>query len=862
MDPERWQRVQVLFEGALDRAEPERLAFLMAAAGADQTIVSEVQALLTEDARHSILDQSVGQVAGRILPSGGADAALPVEQFGPYNLMRLLGEGGMGIVYLAERQDLGSLAAIKILRDAWMSPARRQRFAVEQRTLAQLTHRSIARLYDADTLADGTPWFAMEYVEGVPLTEYCTQQHSSIDQRLKLLLSVCEAVQYAHSRAVIHRDLKPSNILVQADGTPKLLDFGIAKHLEQADTVAAQTITGLRMLTPAYAAPEQIRGEHAGIQGDVYSLGVILYELLTGRLPFELSHCTPTQAEKLLSEQEPPRPSAVSSIASAPLGKSAWADLDVVCLKAMHRDLQQRYQSAEALIRDLTHYLKGEPLEARPDTLRYRAGKFISRNARAVAATAVAVALVIALVVFFTVRLAIERDNANRQTAIATAVNQFLSDDLLGRSNPFQSGKATETFLEAVKLASPAIDRKFKNEPEVGAHLHLTIAQALDNRTNYTEARQQYEQARQLFLRTEGPLSQNAVTLQLQRAAMEARTYQSGSVPLAKSLVAEQEAILQRIKQPRKDLLVWLNAAKGMIALIENDAKSANRFFKLASDTATILPGFDQTARSNFRQRLAFTYIRLGDGVTAERLDRELIASYGRETSPANPYILRLRLNLAQALMIQAKYQESVQEANNIYSDFIATFGADHELTMQLLATRAQSEGSLGLFEDSQRDDLAVYKIALQKQGPTSFFAIGTLSDAAVAQCRTNHLTEGYGNARNAYESSVKAFGLRAGLSQGSALTVANCLIALGRDSEAARLVGQIDAKVVAQLTGDPNWGANVELAQAEIALHQGDVALAQQYIESARPGFSQPGAEAYQKRKLEALEADIKRRR
>ncbi len=285
----------------------------------------------------------------------------------------------MGVVYLAERTDLGSLVAIKVLRDAWLSPARRERFASEQRTLAQLNHPSIRRLYDADTLDDGTPWFVMEYVEGIPLTEYCREHRCSIDERLQLFRAVCEAVQYAHQRAVIHRDLKPSNILVKPDGTVRLLDFGIAKQLESLEAPLGktdQTMTGLRLMTPAYAAPEQIRGDGVGIHTDVYSLGVILYELLAGQLPFDLSKLTPGEAETVIVGREPEKPSAVANETTKLPGansgatsasKTAWADLDVLCLTAMHKDTQRRYQSVEALTRDIDHYLRGEPLEARPD---------------------------------------------------------------------------------------------------------------------------------------------------------------------------------------------------------------------------------------------------------------------------------------------------------------------------------------------------------------------------------------------------------------------------------------------------------------------------------------------------------------
>ncbi|MFZ3382060.1 MAG: protein kinase [Candidatus Acidiferrales bacterium] len=869
MDSSRWQRVQALFHEAADLPAFEQRGFLEKQCGDDAALVREVLGLLQEDSRGgSMLERDVAHVAQQVLGDSSSDAP-PFKEFGPYRIIQALGEGGMGMVYLAEREDLGSRVAIKLLRDAWLSPARRERFAIEQRTLAQLNHPSIARLYDADTSPDGTPFFVMEYVEGVPLTDYCKQHNCSIPERLRLFRDVCEAVLYAHQHAVIHRDLKPSNILVKDDGTVRLLDFGIAKHLQSLGESVDQTMTGLRLMTPAYAAPEQIRGEQVGIQSDVYSLGVLLYELLAGRLPFDLSNRTPAQAEKVLTEQEAEKPSTVAAKMAAsapaagnenaaPLSKAAWADLDVLCLTAMHKDAQQRYQSVEALTRDIDHYLKGEPLDARPDTLRYRARKFVTRNWRSVSAAAAVIAVVVGLVVFFTLRLARERDNANRQTAIATTINQFLSDDLLGRGNPFQSGKATETLLDAIKLASPSIDRKFKDEPQVAARLHLTIAQALDSRTNYPEAREEYERAHQLFLQTEGPLSQDAIVVQLQRAAMEARSYQSGGLPVAKSLLAEQEALIPKLKNPRKDLPVWLYSAKGMIALIENDAKAANQNFKAASDAAAGLPDFDETARFNLRQRLAFTYIRLGDGATAERLARQLIAAYSAANGADSPYVLRVRLNLAQAFMIEAKYQDAVQETNSIYPDFLAKFGPDHELTMQLLATRAQSEGSLGMFEDSTRDDLAIYKIALQKQGPNSFYAIATLSDASVAQCRSNHLAEGELNARTAHDDSLKAFGPHAGLTGGTALPLANCLIAQGKLQEASKLLDEIDSKVVAQLTGDPDWEASVNLAQAEIALRQGNYTQARKLIEAARPAFSRPDAEAYQKKKLDDLSAEI----
>src|SRR5215813_12012281 len=425
MDSNRWKKMQTLFHKAADLQPAEQRSFLERQSPEDPSLISEVLKMLEEDSRGGgLLDQGVAPLADGVLEQN-ASGAVPVKEFGPYRILRVLGEGGMGIVYLAERGDLGLQVAIKILRDAWLSPARRDRFAVEQRTLAQLNHPSIARLYDASTSPDGTPFFVMEFVEGAPLTEYCKKHDSSVDDRLRLFRTVCEAVLYAHQRAVIHRDLKPSNILVKEDGSLRLLDFGIAKHLEALEDTAQQTRTGLRMMTPAYASPEQMRGESAGIQSDVYSLGVILYELLAGKLPFDLTSTNPAQAEKVLMEQEAQKPSLAARAAgnqdsNTSLGKingKDWTELDVLCFKSIHKDAKRRYASAEALIRDLDHYLKGEPLEARPDSAAYRLSKFVARNRAPVTAGSAAFVAIVALVSFFTFRLARERDNANRQTA-------------------------------------------------------------------------------------------------------------------------------------------------------------------------------------------------------------------------------------------------------------------------------------------------------------------------------------------------------------------------------------------------------------------------------------------------------------
>ena len=481
MDRARWQRIQTIFHEAADLPQADQKAFVEAACGDDKTLLAEVLAMLHQDASgHSLLDRNIADVAHDTFTKSSPESLI-LKEIGPYKIIRLLGEGGMGVVYLAERRDLHTQVAVKILRDAWLSPSRRERFAIEQRTLAQLNHSSIARLYDADVLDDGTPWFVMEYVDGVPLTSYCRKIDCSVEQRLKLFRSVCEAVQHAHSHAVIHRDLKPSNILVKNDGSVRLLDFGIAKQIESLDLQVDQTMTGLRMMTPAYASPEQVRGDRVGISTDVYSLGVILYELLTGQLPFDLSGLTPAEAATVITEHEPGKPStAVRSSADSgansrvlTLGKTAWADLDCLCLNAMHKDPSRRYRSVEALIRDIDHYLNGEPLEARPDALQYRIGKFVRRHRGSVAATAVTSILIVGLVIFFTLRLAKARDTALSEAARTQRIQQFMT-------SLFQGGDATTGPSESLRVIT-VVDRgvqearKLDNDPKVQAELYQNL---------------------------------------------------------------------------------------------------------------------------------------------------------------------------------------------------------------------------------------------------------------------------------------------------------------------------------------------------------------------------------------------------
>ncbi len=590
-----------------------------------------------------------------------------------------------------------------------------------------------------------------------------------------------------------------------------------------------------------YIAPEVLGGQSPSASADVYALGVMLYQMVVGDFRRPLAPGWEAQVSDPLLRED---------IADAACGDPA-------------KRLSSAAELADRLLTLDQRRLQRDELEAANRRAQTAERELAAARARRPWIALAVIALIAGLGVSFALyRKAVrERDNANRQTAIASSINRFLSDDLLGRGNPFSSGKSSESLMDAIKQASPSIDRQFKDEPLVAARLHQTIARALDNRTDYPDARVEYDRAATLFKQVDGDLSQDAIVVQLQRVTLEARSYEKDSLPLANTILGQQEAVIAKLSNPRPDLGVWLASARGMVALIENNAKSAADNFQVAVDKANALPEFDESARLTFKQRLGFSYIRLGEGAKAEQLFRELIADFTRIVGADSPHVLRVRLNLAQAFMIQNKHAEAVQEANSIYPEFVSRLGPDHELTMQLLATRAQSEGSLGIWDDAIRDDLAIHELAVRKQGPLSFFAVATLGDASLAQCRAGHVREGAANARQAYDASVKAFGPRAGLTGGVAYPLASCLIAQDKQEkldEATTLLQQIDIPAVTQLTGDPNWGAGVQLAQADIAYRRGDYATARSLGQIVTPVFTSKDAEAYQRKALETLKAAL----
>ncbi len=406
MNPERWEQIKDLLEAVLERPPAQRAAFLDEACAGDDALRAEVASLLAahEDAAAADALDSPFLKPEASRPEG--------RRVGPYRLVRELGRGGMGTVHLAARADgqFEQQVALKLVHPGAATDEMLRRFRHERQILASLEHPHVARLLDGGVTEDGMPYLVMEYVEGAPLTEYCDAHRLSTEQRLHLFITVCDAVAFAHRNLVVHRDLKPGNIQLSKDGQVKLLDFGIAKLLNVEEVAETLTRTGVRLLTPEYAAPEQVLDKPLTTAADVYALGVILYELLTGYRPFYVRGLSPGEMERVICQEEPTKPStAVSRGVEVPeadppeavsqarntqperLRRRLSGDLDNIVLMALRKEPARRYGSAEQLADDVRRHLAHLPVRARPDTVVYRASRFVRRHRLGVAATALVI---------------------------------------------------------------------------------------------------------------------------------------------------------------------------------------------------------------------------------------------------------------------------------------------------------------------------------------------------------------------------------------------------------------------------------------------------------------------------------------
>ena len=476
MNAADWARVQALFVAALEQPADVRGEYLERLEP-DPVIRARVFQLLEADADPATVLAGTAEDLLPALPN--LEAGVRV---GPYRLIERVAEGGMGTVHLAVHAEFEQRVAVKLIKRGMDTDEIVRRFAGERRILAHLEHPNIARLLDGGVTDDGRPWFSMEFVDGEPIDAYCEKRHLPVRQRLALFASVCEAVQFAHTNLVVHRDLKPSNILVAADGTVKLLDFGIAKVLggDASDASSDLTRTGLRPMSPGYAAPEQVLGQPITTATDVYALGVVLYRLLAGQGPYG-EQLNTAELEGAIVKVTPVPPSAVPGAATSD------RDIDNIALMALRKEPERRYESAGTLAQDVRRYLTGHPVRATRDSLGYRAGKFVRRNRTAVSGAAAALIAVAATVSIYTVRLRAERDRAELEARKAQAVANYF-EEVIMESTPVGSAGREVTVTDLLFKAADHAETKLAEFPDALTRTLGGLGFAIRNRGDYERA--------------------------------------------------------------------------------------------------------------------------------------------------------------------------------------------------------------------------------------------------------------------------------------------------------------------------------------------------------------------------------------
>lgn len=571
-------------------------------------------------------DATAGQAMEQPILAAVRRELPPGEIVGRYRIVRLLGRGGMGSVYYAERADdeYQQSVALKIVEWCPAVTDLAGRFRSERQILAQLAHENIARLLDGGQMPDGTPYLVMEHIAGTRIDHYCKLGRLGTEAKLKLMQQVCASVQYAHQNLVIHRDLKPSNILVTERGVVKLLDFGVAKLLSpEAEVAMAMTQQIDRVLTPDHASPEQLLGQPVGTTSDIYALGVLLYELLSGRRPFEFANLSLSEITRIVGLASPAPPSARVPAKSTRRGLAAElrGDLDNIVLKAMHCDPNRRYQTAAGLAADIQNYLDGRPVRARPDTWTYRTRKFVRRNAWAVAGSAVSLLMIAMVVAFYTAELSRERDIAQRERKAADTVAEFMLD-VFRRANPNETRGAEVTARDVLDAAAARIDRDLANEPRLRLSLLRKMGQSYSGLGLMPEAlsvmERQVSVARTEFGETDVELAR----------ALEALGHVHHS--MSRFSLAEQvfgEAELIRIRLGLEHDAEWARLLHAIASNLraEQRFEDAIKYHKRAEAAARELTEAERATLGNVLQGFAFTLGESGQYAEAERHAREAL---------------------------------------------------------------------------------------------------------------------------------------------------------------------------------------------------------------------------------------------
>jgi eukaryotic-like serine/threonine-protein kinase len=821
MTPDEWARVREIFDAARDRLPEERPEFIARACSGQPNVREQVNCLLlAHDRAGGFLDSP----AWLSVPAAEDSEPLTTQSkpetagtvIGRYHLVQEIGAGGMGEVWLAEQKEpVRRRVAIKLVKAGMNTREVMARFESERQALALMDHPAIAKVFDAGSTPQGAPYFVMEYVKGVPITNYCDDHRLSTRERLEIFMHVCEGVQHAHQKAIIHRDLKPSNILVtevDARPAPKIIDFGIAKALDQRltkDTI--YTRAGTFLGTPEYMSPEQAVSSSGDIdtRTDVYSLGVIFYELLAGAPPLELQKVAYDEFLRRLREEEPPKPSTnirtrdpVTCIEvarkrqtePATLVRQLRGDLDLITLKALEKDRARRYGSPSEFAADVGRYLRNAAVLAVPPSVAYRARKF-GRRYRAALITVAAFVLVLVAATLISIRQSIR---ANREAAVAQAVNDFLQNDLLAQASAAtQAGPSAkpDPHLEvrtALDRAAARIGGRFAGQPEVEASIRDTMGQTYEDLGLYPEARKQFERALELHRRALGANSPTTLKMMnnLGRIAMRQGKYQE-----AEALLSQALAIQRRVLGPEHP----------------------------------------ETLRS--MNNLAADYDDEGDYPHAEALQSQVLEFRRRTLGPEHPDTLRSMINLANVYEEEGKYPQ----AETVYSRTLEisrrVLGPEHPFTLMSMSNLAAAYTDGG--KPAQAETLLKQSLEMSRRvlGPEHPDTLRSMNNLAVVYDDEGKYAQGEALYSQALEMSRRVLGPEHPETLVSMNNLADAYSYQGKQVRAKALFSQT-LEIARRVLGPAKPYTLIFVSDfGSMYQRQGDYALAETYASQAFAG-------------------------